>query len=133
MVWASFFRHPEQLKGLSSPGQLIGLLASMARNKVISEVRRRLRSQKRCVVRENALGTGGEEFGELTARDPTPSAVAIARERWDQLVDNQPPHVRQIVERRLAGNTFREIASELELHERTVRKVIENLLKKSRK
>jgi RNA polymerase sigma factor (sigma-70 family) len=132
MVWASFFRDPNQIKGLANPGQLIGLLASMARNKVISEVRRRLHSQNRSVMRETNLDTPDASV-ELFAKDPTPSSIAIARERWHQLVDHQPPHVKTIVERRLAGMTFQDIASELGLHERTVRRTIEKLLKKTRK
>ena len=132
MVWASFFRDPIQLKELTNPGQLVGLLASMARNKVISEVRRRLHSQNRCVTRETNLDAPAEGV-ELFAKDPTPSSIAIARERWHQLIDNQPPHVQTIIARRLAGTTFRDIASELGVHERTVRKTIEKLLKLSRK
>lgn len=132
MVWASFFRDPRQLKGLTNPGQLIGLLGSMARNKVISEVRRRLQSQHRSVMRETNLDSP-DGSNALFAKDPTPSSVAIARERWCRLLESQPPHVQTIIERRLAGTTFQEIAIELGLHERTVRKTIEKLLKKSSK
>ena len=75
-------------------------------------------------------------FGELEEglevrcpnADPTPSAVAIARERWHQLVDNQPETVRRIVELRFMGATFPEIAEQLNIHERTARKAIERLV-----
>jgi predicted ArsR family transcriptional regulator len=50
------------------------------------------------------------------------------RERWDRLVDGQPPHVRRIVELRFAGATYTEIAAQLHIHERTARKAIERLV-----
>jgi RNA polymerase sigma-70 factor (ECF subfamily) len=129
VVWASFFREPERIRRLDSPQQLVGYLAAMARNKVGTEVRRGMLTGKRDLRREVSIDEPRESPHEgLTARDPTPSSVAMARERWTQLVDDQPEGVRKIVEMRFMGATFDEIAEELHIHERTARKAIQRLV-----
>jgi DNA-directed RNA polymerase specialized sigma24 family protein len=129
VVWASFFREPDRLRQLDSPTALLAYLASLARNKVVGEVRRRMMSDKHDINREVGFGELQEGLPLHThTSDPTPSAVAIARERWHSLIDNQPESVRRIVELRFMGATFGEIAEQLHIHERTARKAIERLL-----
>ena len=129
VVWASFFREPEKLRRITSPAELMAYLATLARNKVVTEVRREVHTQKRDMRREIRLdAVHDKDQRELASRDPTPSAVAMFRERWDRLVDGQPPHVRRIVELRFAGATYTEIAAQLHIHERTARKAIERLV-----
>lgn len=129
VVWASFFREPGRMRQLDSPGALLGYLASLARNKVVGEVRRRLVSEKHDVNREIAFNELEEDLdARCHTSDPTPSSVAIARERWHRLVDNQPESVRRIVELRFMGATFGEIAEQLHIHERTARRAIDRLI-----
>jgi RNA polymerase sigma factor (sigma-70 family) len=132
VVWASFFREPDRFRRLESPTALLAYLASLARNKVVGETRRRMKSAKNHLDREIGFGELAEDVEGLEFRclnpDPTPSAVAIARERWHQLVDNQPESVRRILELRFMGATFPEIAEQLHINERTARKAIERLL-----
>ena len=78
MVWASFFANPEQIAKFKESEQLIAYLASMARNKVVEETRRRLQYQRHNVKREFSY-----EFNETSHTTPdrkqdTPSAIAIA-------------------------------------------------------
>lgn len=126
-VWASFFREPAQLLSFDNPRAIIGYLAKMAKNKVISENRRRLGAQKRDVRRQKSLDgeAGGSEFVD---RNPRPSQVAVARERWNRLVENQPERYREVVRLRLMGFTDVEIARQLQIDERTVRKIVDRLL-----
>jgi RNA polymerase sigma factor (sigma-70 family) len=129
VVWASFFREPERFRQLETPTALLAYLASLARNKVVGEVRRRMMSQKHDINREIGFGELEEDLAVRCANpDPSPSSVAMARERWHQLVDNQPESVRRIVELRFMGATFPEIAEQLNINERTARKAIERLL-----
>jgi RNA polymerase sigma factor (sigma-70 family) len=129
VVWASFFREPDRLRRLESPTALLAYLATLARNKVVGEVRRRMMSIKHDVNREIAFNELEEDLAVRCHNpDPTPSAVAIARERWHQLIDNQPEQVRRIVELRFMGATYQEIAEQLQIHERTARKAIERLV-----
>ena len=130
MVWVSFFRRPDELGHLHSPKQLVAWLVSIARNKVIDEVRRRLKSKRRDVTRNVYLDGDPTIARRLPARDATPSAVAMAKERWETLVDQQPERVQRMLEMRLGGAKFSEIAEELHLHERTVRKTIDRILKR---
>jgi RNA polymerase sigma factor (sigma-70 family) len=127
VVWASIFRDPEKLRQLDRSEDLIAFLAGIAKHKVLNEVRRRLGSLKYNINREKPMGFREEENGELHMRNPTPSAVAIAKERWDMLLAKQSPTVRAVVELRLQGVSFVEIAQRLGIHERSARKAIERL------
>ncbi|WP_254509998.1 RNA polymerase sigma factor [Anatilimnocola floriformis] len=127
VVWASFFRCPEKLHDMVKSEQLIAYLATLAKFKVLAEVRRRLQTEKHNVDREELTGGDGPSR-EMMGNTPTPSAVAIAKERWDQLLANETDQVRRIVELRLQGTTYTEIATQLSIHERTARKTIKRLL-----
>ena len=128
VVWASFFREPDKIRRLNTPAELMAYLSALARNKVITEVRRRLQSQKHDVRREVRFDAVVEEDrSNLASRDPTPSAVAIFRERWQRLMHGQTANVQRVVELRFQGLTYDEIAAHLGIHERTARKAIEKL------
>lgn len=130
IVWASFFRAPDRIRQMETPQQLMAYLAAMARNKVIDESRRRLDSQKHNVRLEVSVERMDAAAAQgLRSHDPSPSSVAVARERWDRLVVNQPADVRQILELRFQGGTYDEIARQMQLNERTVRRVIAKLIK----
>lgn len=128
VVWASFFRTPQKLRDLKCPDQLLAYLITVAKFKVISEVRRRLQSAKYNVNRE---AVQLDQHQTLVANSPTASAIAIARERWEQILAGEPDQVKQIVELRMKGVTFTEIAAELNIHERTARKAVQRLLRQS--
>lgn len=125
-VWASFFAAPGQFDGVTEPQQLVGLLATMARNKVIDEVRRRLQTQKYSVRRERPMGDL-EETGRLKSKEPTPSQFAIARERWVRMLEAQPERHRQVIRLRLMGRSNRSIATTLGVSERTVKRVLDRV------
>lgn len=128
-VWGSLIRIGPRLQSIDSPEQLVGLLVQMAKHKVIDEVRRRKGTQK------YKLPTHGEQ-GQLEgatpiasgSRPPSPSQYAIARERWQAFTSAEPSRNRKMVELRLAGNTYREIAATLEVDERTVRRTFTRLI-----
>jgi RNA polymerase sigma factor (sigma-70 family) len=127
-VWASVIRMQDRLREIDEPRRFVGFLAALARNKVVDEVRRKT-SQKQDMRRVQSLDDS------YTHRDPgmatrqgTPSQWAMAREKWDRIVDKQPEKNRRVLELRLSGATFTEIAEELEMHERTARRVVDRLL-----
>ena len=127
-VWASFFTAPEQFDGVTGPQQLVGLLAAMARNKVIDEVRRRLQTQKFSVRRERSIADIQKTLPDsLASRDPTPSQFAIARERWVRMLRRQPERHRQVIRMRLMGRTTGSIAKTLGISERTVQRVMDRI------
>jgi RNA polymerase sigma-70 factor (ECF subfamily) len=129
-VWASFFSAPEQFHQVNEPQQFVSLLATMARNKVIDEMRRRMLTQKYAVGRERPLCQGLEETAELASKDPTPSQFAIARERWLAMLQSQPERDRQVIRLKLMGRSYASIAKRMEVSERTVRRIIDRLMER---
>lgn len=128
-VWASFFTHRDRFLDVEGPEQLVGLLATMARHKIVDEVRRRLETQKHNVRRERSMDDSNLVIkGTLVSGDPTPSQIAMARERWGQMMDQQPDQNRQIVNLRLAGETHQAIARMLGISKKTVQRVLRRLL-----
>jgi RNA polymerase sigma-70 factor (ECF subfamily) len=96
----------------------------MARNKVGMEIRRRLMTQKYNVEHEELL----DQRQAVASRQPAPIDVAIAREQWDRLLQDQPQRYRQIIQLRLQGHTYQSIADVVHLDECTVRRFLKRLL-----
>jgi len=127
-VWASFFRARDELDRFEDPDQLARFLVKMARNKVGMEVRRRLLTEKYNVNRELSLDSppSGTPM-DVPSRQPGPAEVAIARERWNRMLQGQPQHCRQIIQMRLQGYTYQAIADSLHIAESTVRRFLKRL------
>ena len=129
-VWASFFSGRCDLHRLHKPEELVAFLSTMARNKLVTELRRLTKTQKYNVRRElQTHASGPAPVSQAASRDPTPSQWAMARERWEAIMRDQPSHYQEIVRLRLRGETYQSIAEELQLNERTVRRVLERLLR----
>jgi RNA polymerase sigma factor (sigma-70 family) len=125
-VWASFFDDRDQLPDFPTPEALVTYLKNMAMNKVLTETRQ-LRAQRRDVQQERCFERTAA-VGRLPAsRDPTPSAEAAYNEQYDRLVEQQPALIKQVVELRLCGKTYDEIAAELNVDESTARHAINRL------
>lgn len=129
-VWASFFsRDQVQFFDIDRPEQLIGVLAAIAKHKIIDEVRRRLDTEKHNIRRELSLNDLNVVIQEtLASNDPTPSEVAIAKERWTMMLESQPESYREIVNLRFAGETHEAIARKLGISSKTVQRVLRRLL-----
>ncbi len=128
-VWASFFTSRSQIIDFRQPEELIGFLVVMAHNKVISEVRHRMIHRRHNIRREEPLHDSTVPAPQApTGHDPTPSQVAVARERWQRLVADQPPLYREILRLRYMGETYEQIGAKVGLHERSVRKIIDHVL-----
>ena len=68
--------------------------------------------------------------GLVTFTMDSNAQVAVARERWRRILASQPAHVQQMLLLRYMGETYEQIAVKLGVHERTVRKLIDQALKK---
>lgn len=126
-VWASFFNGVIDRYELSSPDQLVNLLTTMARNKVVETVRARTHQQKYNIHREASLEGhhGGAE--NLAAVQQTPSQIVMGKEAWERLLARQPPVYRRILLLLREGVPHEKIAEELGLSLRTVYRVIRKL------
>jgi RNA polymerase sigma factor (sigma-70 family) len=128
-VWASFFRDGENIHRFSRFEQLAGFLAAIAEHKVAEKSRAALRI-KRDARRRFALDDMREEDEPMDCR--TPSVILLAKERLENLLTEIPPHYQDVICRRAAGETTKEIADSLGIHPRTVWKIVEHVLKSER-
>lgn len=126
-VWASFFVDCVRREDFNDPKQLVAYLTGMARNKVQLEVRKQAGSKKRDIRRENSMA----DEPNVTSRDPRPSQQAIAKEAWDNLLAGQSQRDQQIINLCLLGFTQNEIATQLDVSDRTVRRVLDRLNQRS--
>jgi RNA polymerase sigma-70 factor (ECF subfamily) len=130
-VWASFFAG-ELDHTFNDPAALIKFLVCMARNKVTDEIRRRLNG-KFNLNREHSLdGSARFEASKLRSLEPTPAENVAAKEDWERLLKGLPFHHQRILKMLREGYTHKEIAAELGLHEKTIRRLIQKLESRSR-
>lgn len=128
-VWQSVLtKDGKDLGRFTNARHFRGFLAGVARNKVFEEHRRRTRTRKYSLIREEPLYVrrGDRELPrEVPAPDPTPSQDAQAQDRFAQLVAGRSAQEVEVVELRRRGLTFDEIAAQTGLSERAVRRIIE--------
>jgi RNA polymerase sigma factor (sigma-70 family) len=130
-VWSSVITDcRERSEPFDEPRHLLGFLAAVVHNKVTQEFRRRTRTRKYDITREEPLYVrkGDSVVAlDLESSDPTPSEEVQAEDRLEQLVAGRSPMEVLIVKLRRDGLTFEEIATRVGLHEKAVRRVIESL------
>jgi RNA polymerase sigma factor (sigma-70 family) len=130
-VWQSVLtKDTQDLGRFTSKRHLRGFLEGVARNKVFEEHRRRTRTKKYSVQREEPLYVrrGDREMPrEVAAHDPTPSKETEAQERFAQLIQGRSPEEAEVVELRRQGLTYDEIAKQTGQHESAVRRIIESI------
>ena len=127
-VWASFFADAPNRRGFDRPEALIAFLVTLAQNKVVDAVRQRMQTQKRNINRERALdGSVAVEAQGLATREPSPSQVAVANDEWRRLLADLPARYQRMLVLLREGHTQKDIAKELGVNEKTVRRVLEKL------
>lgn len=129
IVWQSFF---EDLKDRSeefeSVKHLRGFLKGVARNKVFEQYRRLTKTEKYSLAKEERLYVrrGGREVArDLPAPGPSPSQTFQAGDRLAKLTAGRPPREVEILTLRHQGMTIEEIARQIGVNERTVRRTID--------
>lgn len=131
-VWASFFRQPSCVRRFDTPQDLVRFLIAVAQNKVTDETRKRFNTAKHDINKEEFLEDRVDAFDKriepIDARQSRPSEIAVAREEWHRLIKDKPRHHQQVMELRFQGATYQEIADSLHIHERTARKIVNELV-----
>lgn len=109
-VLASFFvRAAAGQFDLAEPGQLVGLLVKMAKNKLYMQARRHGQQK-----RDAGRAVGWDEAAAPVADPrPGPGSVAAAREQLALLLGRLTPAERDLARRRAAGQGWVEIAADL--------------------
>jgi RNA polymerase sigma factor (sigma-70 family) len=130
-VWTSVVAGEGWAGGeFSSARHFLGFLAGVARNKVLAEYRRRTRTRKYELGREEPLYVrrgGRDQPRAVVAHDATPSEHAQAEDRLLQLVAGRPRVEAAVVALRRQGLSFAEVGARLGVHERSVRRIVEDL------
>jgi len=128
-VWASFFAAPRPLTDFKGPGELVGYLATLAHHKVVDEIRRRMETEKYNVNRERSLHDSVQgPSQQVSAQQPSPSEVAVAEELWTRMVGGKPERHQRVLQLRREGNSYQQIADQLGLNEKTIRRIIQDIL-----
>jgi RNA polymerase sigma-70 factor (ECF subfamily) len=108
-VFASFFVRTAQGEyNLESPDQLLRLLATMARNKLVSHA-----SRERAGRRDQRRIDPGVVLEECPASGDSPSRQTAAQELIQEAQRWLTPHERELLQRRAQGLEWAEIAREL--------------------
>ncbi len=128
-VWASFFAGRARRYAFDRPEALLTFLTSLARNKVVEAVRQRCQTQKYNVHRE--LPFASSVLCRKAAVQPTPSQAAVVNEEWEKLLGQLPPHRRRILVLLRQGSSCAEIAQELGLSVKTIRRIIQRLAQRN--
>lgn len=121
-VWLSFLKASVERFDFPTEQAFLGYLSKMAANKIWEEHRRR-------GARKNDQGRERPIVGDTDppARQPTPSQVAAADERWDGLVGGLTPTHRRVLEMLRDGYTHAEIGDRLGFHKKTVQRLLQRL------
>jgi RNA polymerase sigma factor (sigma-70 family) len=131
-VWASFFAIRPNEYMFDRPEALITFLVNLARNKVVDCVRQRFQTTIHTVNREHSLDGSAAYALEMEGQQPSPSQVALAKEEWDRLLDSVPAYQRPILTLLWQGHTQQEIAQQLGVGEKTIRRIVRRIAPENR-
>jgi RNA polymerase sigma factor (sigma-70 family) len=130
-VWASFFAVPLEGYHFDTPKALMAFLTDIATNKVADAARERLQTKKRDLNRLHSLdGSAAIPAGAVADHTPTPSQVVVAEDEWYRMLRSQPPYHRVILILLRQGHTHEEVAQQLSISTRTVRRVVQQAQEK---
>lgn len=133
-VWKSLLEFSGELPDqFDSPARLKGYLAGMARNKVLEAYRRRTKTRKYDIEREEPLYIRRgrtERLREIAGRDPTPSQQIQAEDSFERALARLSELERKAVELRLSGLTLEQVASATGIEVRSLRRLLEAFRKK---
>lgn len=131
-VWRSFLRPKRRVDAASTPESenVRAYLKRMVMNRVGEEDRKFTQTDKYDLEKERpmVLVEGNETFNnEPSSKDPTPSAQVQAKELLASLSAGRTPLQLQMLQYRVEGSTYVEIAKKVGQCERTVRRFFEEL------
>lgn len=129
-VWLTAHEHRDRLAECNSPDSLMALLVTIAQRKVRYEFRKNLQAEKQNINKERPMQNDSFVLALPDDSADHPSQIVIAQEQWDMMVDNEPLRYRRMLELRRGGLTLDQIAAEIGVNERTVRRVIQRLAEK---
>jgi RNA polymerase sigma-70 factor (ECF subfamily) len=130
-AYRSFFSNIQDGRyDLERGGDLWRLLVRITLHKLSTQVRRHSR-QKRSARHEITFGSEDSLLGisaNLLAHEPSPAEAVTLADHLEQTMRRLNPGQRRVLELRLQGYKLEEIASALQRSERTVRRMLEEIV-----
>ena len=126
-VWMSLFRILPRLDDLEDPGDFLGLLTTITYRRMANKIRNRTRAKNDIRLEQRFDSDHRDHPENKHGKQATPSQMMIARETEEKLRKSVPEKYEQIVTLRSQGATVEEIACELEINERTVRRILQRM------
>lgn len=125
IAWGTLFRHRSRLDRCQSPRALEAYIATVTLNKLRVELRNH-RAQKRHNVKGEMLV---DHMRQPLSKDPSPSQVVMAREKWSHILRGQPEHYQEIIRLVIEGHRSKEIAEKMGLEAGSVRRIRRTIVK----
>ena len=125
VAWGTLFRHRSRLNRCQSPRDLEAFIATVTFNKLRVEMRKRLTQKRHNVKGEMRL----DHMRQPLSKDPSPSQVVMAREKWSHVLRGQPEHYQEIIRLVIEGHRSKEIAVKLGLEAGSVRRIRRTIIK----
>lgn len=119
VLFKFFVEVSEGRLNLQEPRQLAALLVTMARNKLYDRVRE-AQADRRDARRLTAAGD--ETLGNIVAAGESPSEMLMVREILEAVSERLSPDERYLVEQRMSGRAWDDLAKELGSSPDAVRK-----------
>jgi len=125
-VWGEFFARLGRGEiAFDNAGQLAKFLALVAQSKVANETKRR--TALKCDVKREVDLSDNLFHVPGRSRDPTPSQRVAANDELETVLSRHPKLHRNVVELRRQGFTFTEIGEQLNIDERSARRILHDL------
>lgn len=133
IVWQSMLENLDRLGECRDQNDVRIFLFQIAKGRVIDAFRKVVGRQHKTVELEiRDPGDSNWERPDAYATDPTPSKVVRDRDECERLVDQMPPKYRRSLEMIKSGHNISEVANELGVNERTIRRLFSKLASKER-
>lgn len=126
-AYRSFFRRAAAAElSIAGPGDLWRLLVAMTLNKLHHRIDEHT-ADKRSVAAEHPPGVESSILSAVPSLDPTPAEAAAFADELEAVFAELSPPERRVLEMRLQGELVDDIAREMEISERTVRRWLDKI------
>jgi RNA polymerase sigma-70 factor (ECF subfamily) len=122
-----FFRAKDGQFKIKDQDDLCKLLMRITVHKVLKQVEYHTAGKRDANLETEQGNRSVERMHELLAKEPTPEAQVEFLDQLEKLIAEYSPKERKILEMRMNGYSEREIAAELKVTDRTVRRLFERM------
>jgi RNA polymerase sigma-70 factor (ECF subfamily) len=127
-VFRTFFHRAKEGKfQIKDQDDLCKLLMRITVHKVLKQVEHHTAGKRDPHLETEQGNRSLERMHELLAKEPTPEAEVLFLDQLEHLMSELRPQERKILEMRMQGYSNEEIASELGIYDRKIRRVIERV------